>query len=274
MSRWHITAEPVATDWWDQAGYQSLLKADGRQWAWIWLKRNHLYQAQARMPGLTVRPIQLGKSACCLRTTNLKRLCKPGIFVHSGRIGDSDPDEWLFWRADLDASVLAVTADPISRKHPDAFDVAHFPGHADLVRDRSGREMAVLSDGGHQIQLQVGEGTLSEGPVRLRYEMGGFDQAEAKLRTVARLTSLRRHGHFARGLFPDAPGAARMALALQAYDGLVAGASQRDIAIALFGDQMVREEWNGRSDFLRARVQRLINIGRNMVDGGYKRLLK
>jgi hypothetical protein len=60
---------------------------------------------------------------------------------------------------------------------------------------------------------------------------------------------------------------------LQAYDGLAAGASQREIAVVLFGETRVREEWKGRSDFLRLRVQRLINVGRDMVDGGYKRLL-
>lgn len=274
MSRWHITAEPVATEWWDRAAYHAMLKADGRKWAWAWLKRNHLYQAQVKEAVVCAEPVALGKTACCLTTTNLKRLCQPGIYVHAGSVGASDPDEWLFWRADLDPSVLAVTAEPISRKHPDAFDVAHFPGLADLVRDRAGREMAVLSDGAHQIQLQVGEGTLSDGPIRLRYQVGGFGQVEAKLRTVARLASLRRHGCFVKRLFPDTPGAGRLVLALQAYDGLTAGASQRDIAIALFGEKMVREEWNGSSDFLRARVQRLINLGRNMVDGGYKRLLQ
>lgn len=139
--------------------------------------------------------------------------------------------------------------------------------------DRSGREMVVLSNGGHQIQLQVGEGTLSEGPVRLRYQIGGFDHVEAKLRTIARLASLRRLGRFARGLFPAEPSAGKWLLALQAYDGLAAGASQREIAVVLFGETRVREEWKGRSDFLRLRVQRLINVGRNMVDGGYKRLL-
>lgn len=180
----------------------------------------------------------------------------------------------LFWRSDLDPSVLAVSAEPISLRHPDAFDIANCPGSADLVRDRHGREMVVLSEGGHQIQLDVGEGTLAAGPVRLRYQVGGFDKVEAKVRTISRLASLRHLGRFARGLFPAEAAAPRWISALQAYDGMAAGASQREIAAVVFGEKLVREEWKGRSDFLRLRVQRMITYSRNMVDGGYKQLLQ
>ena len=62
-------------------------------------------------------------------------------------------------------------------------------------------------------------------------------------------------------------------MALRAFDGNRAAANPRDIAAALFGHDAVRQEWNGKSDFLRSRVRRAIAAGVDLVDGGYLRLL-
>jgi len=51
-------------------------------------------------------------------------------------------------------------------------------------------------------------------------------------------------------------------------------ASHRDIAAALFGEKVVREDWSGRSDYLRLRVQRLIRTADKLVKGGYRDLLR
>lgn len=59
---------------------------------------------------------------------------------------------------------------------------------------------------------------------------------------------------------------------MQALDGHLAGASERDIAIAIFGQCMVTEKWHGDSE-LRARVRYLIRRGRNLMSGGYRSLL-
>ncbi|MGB3045806.1 MAG: DUF2285 domain-containing protein [Xanthobacteraceae bacterium] len=59
---------------------------------------------------------------------------------------------------------------------------------------------------------------------------------------------------------------------LQALDGHLAGASERDIAIAIFGTQMVMEKWHGDSE-LRARVRYLIRRGRTGMSSGYRSLL-
>ncbi len=144
---------------------------------------------------------------------------------------------------------------------------------ADLIMDTKGGELLLLNDGAHQIQFNLIKGTLSEGPVRLHYHTAGFSHLEAKLRTLARLDSLQRRGCFSRSLFPTEPNAPKWAKALQAWDGAAAGASQREIACVIFGEQAVRNEWGGRSEFLKSRTQRLIKYGKEMVDGGYRKLL-
>jgi hypothetical protein len=139
--------------------------------------------------------------------------------------------------------------------------------------DTHGHEALLLDDGEHQIQLDIRSGTLGNGPVRLRYVVEGNHAVDAKLRTLTRLRALQRLGRFPTSLFPLETGAVKWALALQAYDGWAAGASHREIGIALYSARRVAEDWDGASDFLRLRVRRLISFARKMVDGEYKKLL-
>lgn len=144
----------------------------------------------------------------------------------------------------------------------------------DLLRDAFGHEWLILADEVGQVQLDITHGTLTEGPVLLHFDVTGFRTFSAKLKTLARLEALHRIGRFPRALFPPETGTAKWARALQAYDGMCAGASHREIGAALFGEKRVREEWNGRSDYLHSQVRRLLIYARKMVDGGYKSLLQ
>jgi hypothetical protein len=60
--------------------------------------------------------------------------------------------------------------------------------------------------------------------------------------------------------------------ALQALDGVLAGASQREIAVVLFGSEVVTEKWHSDGE-LRARVRYLIRRASALMNGGYRRLL-
>ena len=183
-------------------------------------------------------------------------------------------DACIFWRADCDASVLAVETLPVPRRDGDAFDVRHFDHLATVLRCPDGHEHLLLSDGVHHLQIDVTAGSLLDGPVCFHYELSGFRHIEAKTLTLRRLLLLCRLGRFPRGLFPPERRARRWAMALQAYDAVQAGASHRDIAAALFGEKIVKEDWKGRSDYLRLRTQRLVRTAEKLVNGGYRDLLR
>ena len=60
---------------------------------------------------------------------------------------------------------------------------------------------------------------------------------------------------------------------LRAYDGRLAGASQREIAEAIFRlSRVSRDEWQSAPE--RFAVMALLRGGREMVEGGYRRLLQ
>lgn len=179
----------------------------------------------------------------------------------------------LIWDAWLDASVLTVEAIPATSRNPDAFDLARFAGMATTVIGSGGSEHVVLSDGYRRIRIDVARGTLCHGPVCLGYLLEGLGGIDGRIMSLRRLVSLNRLGRFARHLYPREPRAPRWIASLRAHDALQDGAHHRDIAIALFGANMVRQNWGRGSDCLRLRVQRLVRGGHRMVNGGYQALL-
>ncbi len=65
----------------------------------------------------------------------------------------------------------------------------------------------------------------------------------------------------------------RLILALRALDGRLADASYRDIAAGLFGPERLPERgW--KSHDLRDRTIRLVRFGMELMQGGYRRLLR
>lgn len=134
------------------------------------------------------------------------------------------------------------------------------------------RQHLVLADGAHRVRLDV-VGSLTDGPVRLQYELAGIHGVETKLHTLKRLLAALRLGRFARGLEIVPARAERLAMMLRAHDLATDGASHRAIAVELFGTARVSDEWRTSSDSLRLRVQRLCRDAAKMVDGGYLALL-
>jgi hypothetical protein len=61
---------------------------------------------------------------------------------------------------------------------------------------------------------------------------------------------------------------------LRAYDGIVAGAAQREIAALLLSSEAGRERWRVEAPTVRLRVQRLVRSARAMAAGGYLSLLR
>jgi hypothetical protein len=206
-----------------------------------------------------------------------RRLVAPflgGVWVHAEARGEGNPGVRLLWSPEYDPAVISVHAEPVPLCDPEAFDIAAFPNMSHLITDGKGQEYLILDDGQHQVELHVRSGTLADGGARLRCELDLFTGVEPKLLTISRLNAFRRLKRFPASLFPVERRAQKWALALQAFDGMEAGASLREIACALFGEALVRDEWNGRSAFLKSRVQRLLHYGRKMVNGDYKTLLQ
>ena len=183
------------------------------------------------------------------------------------------PSARLLWHARLDPGVLVVEASPALSHKSDAFDLDRFEAFAIVAKDMSGKEHIALSNGYRRIRMDVVSGTLLEGPVVLTHRLSGLSGLNPKLRALRRLIALTRTQLFGASLFPVASQTTRLVAALQVFDGLLAGASQRDIAAALYGQERVATEWNSASDSMRSRVRRLIGIAHDLAAGGWQKIM-
>lgn len=166
---------------------------------------------------------------------------------------------------------MSVEATPLAADQADAFDIRQFEHLAHVLRC-DGYEHVLFSDGLRHLQLGVTMGTVLDGPVYLRYALSGLRGVETKVLTLRRFCHLCRFGRFSRTLYPPERRAPRWAMLLRAWDGIQAGASQREIAATLFGENAVHRDW--AAGFLRTRVQRLIRGAEKLIGGGYRQLLQ
>lgn len=176
------------------------------------------------------------------------------------------------WDSSLDGSVVRCAAEVVDESDAEAFVLDRLTLWSTVIVGLAGIEHLVISDGFSSLRLDITSGTLTEGPVRLHYHLSGFAGAELKLLTLQRLIALNRLGRFARAHERHEAKADRWLMMLRAHDLSLAGATQRDIAVELFGLD-VASDWRTGSDFLRLRVQRLLRDANAMISGGYRQLL-
>lgn len=186
----------------------------------------------------------------------------------------SAPAARLLWTADVDPAVLKVEVVPNVREEKDCFDLRRFAARADIVLDPASGEHITISDGYRRIRIDVAPGTMLNGPVLLQHCLTGVDALDHKVLSLRRLIALHRHGRFVSSLFPISPQTKRIVMALRVYDALADGASQRDIAIALFGRCVVDDDWAATSDYPRLRVRRLVLLARRLAAGHWRQLLR
>lgn len=144
------------------------------------------------------------------------------------RIREAVPPARPLWRSDVHPQVLPVERGTGTRREYE-FDVRRLRLIATLVAGERGEHL-LLSDGLRAVRLDGPPRTFSSGPACVRYQLEGMTAAEPRLLTLRRLLALCRRGRFSRSLHAREYRARRWIPTLRAWDGLRAGADQREIA--------------------------------------------
>ncbi len=245
-------AEANLEHWHPSAAYLYVLHLDGPALAWEYLRRDPDYRRdwlrRRRHPDAAQR-------------WGLRLLEDPGLDAR-----DAHPA----WFPDHDTVVqLYPDVDP----PPDAlsFEFWLIPGHKQLIHD--GRRLLLIARlPGCCLRLALAP-ALDEGMAyvhafracqspcaRYRTFAGELDKLAAS-RAEPAATAKRRPSQ-------------TMLLelhTLQALDGTLASASLRTVADVLYGPDAVAADWHADGD-LRARVRRLVQRGKKLMRGGYRRL--
>jgi hypothetical protein len=163
------------------------------------------------------------------------------------------------------------------RTPPSAGAAPFQPRHSirtDIFREGSGREHVRLSQGRETVQLAVSGASLLDAPYLLTELAIPDEIARSRLAAVAAFNRLSQRRFNAGPYRPEVLASARLPLVLRALDGYLAGASQRQIAMSLFGRRRVEIEWRDPGGYIRDRVRRAISRGRHLMTSGYLELLR
>ncbi|SNS87878.1 hypothetical protein SAMN06295912_12114 [Sphingomonas laterariae] len=169
-----------------------------------------------------------------------------------------------FWRRSCDPHMLTAVA-------LEAADEEIFPlsGSAcvPVVARLPDRELLSLAAGHGRQCIEIVEGTVLDGPVKLRFLIDGWRDHQAQLSALAGLAGGRAHIATRRCAQPSIGQA--MSQLLRIRDARMAGASHREIARLLCDAQRVNADWRAASDYLRSRVRRAVARAETMANLGH-----
>ena len=247
---------------------------DGGDWAWEFLRRNTDYVADWRSSVPRKLPcIELSDGTSLLRLRRrFKQAEKWGLYAFA------DPRQCaqqarVFWHASAFGPAVRLNA-----KRPAKGDEAAVRRLADFIAlrraviDAEGFTLIALKRNGACVPLEVRGLSVLTAPFVPVFELYDLDDLSAQTELLKRL---QRFTNSDPGASQKSPLASdeRLHHALIALDESLRGRTYRQIAMTIFGEKKVAEEWHGHSQFLRDRTRRLVAKGTELMNGGYRDLL-
>lgn len=176
-----------------------------------------------------------------------------------------------YWRAETCAAVIPIlpsAAQNNIRSHQKLdCRILHHLGP-------EGLRHILLVDGGRSLQIVLHPGARLATGI-LPVNIGLTPQAlAAQIVAIRRLTDFLESGRLRPALYPPPSSPQRLLNNLRALDGHMAGASFRQIAVALWGEKTVAAEWGAERRPIYFQVRRTIARGYVLMRGGYRRLLR
>jgi hypothetical protein len=207
--------------------------------------------------------------SCSWQTISARRLggC---IFAENPDLPAADA--LVAWCDRLDPSCAKITA-ARTQKGELAFWLDRALACASVVVDQVGIEHVIIGDAASRVALDVVSGSLLDGPAIIGVRLDNAHYAVRQLRTVQNLFRHHSGVQSAKPISRRCKSNDRIVAALRVADARNAGASHRDVAIALFGTERVGTDWNATSDSMRSKIRRLVGLADTYAAGGWRRLL-
>jgi hypothetical protein len=246
---------------------------DSSDWAWEFLRRNPDYASDWRSSVPRHLPcVRLSDGTKLLRLRRrYPRAERWGLYAFADP-RSSGRQAPVFWMPSANRCVVrARCAPPDGGDNGENSPLAAFKVSRSAAIGADGSAVVLLKGQGTCVALELHDAAVLTRPSRLVFELDGLEDLGGQ---TERLKTLQR---FTR---PDSAGGRspfandeRLHHALIALDESMAGKTYRQIAIAIFGEHRVAEEWVGASQFLKDRTRRLVAKGHELMAGGYRDLL-
>jgi hypothetical protein len=234
-------------------------------WAWEFLRRNPDYRGDyaghlAAAP-TDNQPEHLGALAWCLL-----RFEDPANDARTANV---------LWQMKACRDVLPLAAAPM--RAGTAVDTLRLPALQcrTAVYDYGveERKEVLLAQDGRSLQLTVFGQTPLEEALLLTPALPVAPYNKSRLLAVRRLADVVKHGWLRPSLYRRERQSNRLARVVQALDGWIAKAPQREIAVSLFSRDRVERDWHDPRNHLRDHVRRAVAYGRELMTTKYRRFL-
>jgi hypothetical protein len=256
------------------ASYDYTERLIRRDWAWEFLRRNHVFREVQAHTAKSFNVKTHGTLSVITGNGHSRAELKKWGCVLVESPEARAPLAWVFWDPARCPEVVHMVA---FEKNTDLdtaiFDLSDVHCQATLLSPPGDKQHLLFQDSGQSLQLVVSGADLGK-PVHLLSEtILPEDVMRHHLRGLQCFQHLQTTGH----LLPDhcaiEPRMPRLRIVLQALDGSLAGASHREIAAAIFGAKRIDADWDDPGRHLQDHVRRAIRRGRELMEGGYLRLL-
>jgi hypothetical protein len=246
---------------------------DPSDWAWEFLRRNPDYGADWRssvprhLPHIILkdgtRLLRLRRRFPRAERWGLYTFADPSVAARQAPV---------FWHMAALKQVIRVRSAPAHRENPKPLTLSSFNADRFAAIGVDKVPLVLMKGPGVHIPLEIHDVAVLTNPFAPVFEIDGFADLNAQTELLKRLHRLTE----------QTPSAAnrqaftideRLHHALIALDESLRGKTYRQIAITIFGEKKVAEEWQGPSLFLKDRTRRLVAKGTELMKGGYRDLL-
>jgi hypothetical protein len=247
---------------------------DGSDWAWEFLRRNPDYHADWRCSVPRHQPlITLNDGTRLLRLRRrFPRAEQWGLyaFADPSIVARQAP---VFWHAASLRQVVRLRAAPPKHRHGlTPLTLSRFNADRVAANGVDNIPLVLMKRRGAFVAVEIHDIAVLTHPFASVFEIDGFADLNAQTELLKRLHRFTEQ---------EATAANRQALAVDerlhhaliALDESLGGKTYRQIAITIFGEKKVAEEWQGPSQFLKDRTRRLVAKGTELMKGGYRDLL-
>jgi hypothetical protein len=200
---------------------------------------------------------------------------KPGASIHFADPDESALEAEVFWRAeDYLRVVSAYIRNSGDRGFGSVVSLDDIRCRKTLLKAADGEQHIIFHDQQRVAQVRcVGEDIRVE-PFALELVVDEFPNVESRQRLTKRFADIYRNRPF--GLPKDGwtVESMRDRDALAALDMRLDERSYREIAVFLYGEKAVRDDWIKPDRTMKNRVIRSVKRGFRMMNGGYRTLLR
>lgn len=249
---------------------------DPCDWAWEFLRRNPDYVAAWRMS--VSRRLPVVTLADGTRLLRLRRRFPQAerwglyVFADPACSGREAP---VFWLPNVSRHTVRACCSPVNTTTgTTAFVLSNFAARRMAVIGADGIPVITMKADGISIGLAAQGWQVLTRPVTLTFQLDAFHDLGTQtecLRLLQRLSEIDDPKKIGRSPWSNDE---RLRQALIALDGSLAGKTYREIAIMIFGEERVAADWNGASRFMKDRTRRLVAKGQELMNGGYRELLR